>query len=114
MDTGIRKATRNNSQNVLSGLLVCSDCGVNYRRITRASGEVVWRRADKVEKGKRSKCNNSYSLLESEVKSFICRELQLSSFDEAEIKAMIDYITISKNEMKIELKEIPFQRVLQP
>lgn len=50
MDTGIRKATRNNSQNVLSGLLVCSDCGVNYRRITRASGEVVWRRADKVEK----------------------------------------------------------------
>lgn len=45
-----RKATRYNSQNVLSGLLVCAECGANYRRITRASGEVVWRCANRVER----------------------------------------------------------------
>jgi hypothetical protein len=28
-----RKATRYNSKNVLSGLLVCSECGANYRRL---------------------------------------------------------------------------------
>ena len=34
-DTHQRKATRYNSQSVLSGLLVCAECGHNYRRITR-------------------------------------------------------------------------------
>ena len=29
-----RKATRYSSQSVLSGLLVCEECGSNYRRIT--------------------------------------------------------------------------------
>lgn len=36
-----RKTTRYNSQNVLSGLLVCAECGSNYRRITRPGGEIV-------------------------------------------------------------------------
>lgn len=36
-DTNQRKATRYSSQNVLSGLLVCAECGANYRRITRPS-----------------------------------------------------------------------------
>lgn len=47
-----RKTTRYNSQNVLSGLLVCAECGANYHRITRDSGEVVWRCANRVEHGK--------------------------------------------------------------
>lgn len=33
-----RKTVRYNSQNVLSGLLICGDCGRNYHRITRSSG----------------------------------------------------------------------------
>ena len=37
-DTNQRKATRYNSQSVLSGLLICGECGRNYRRITRPSG----------------------------------------------------------------------------
>ena len=41
--TGKRKAARYSSQNILSGLLVCAECGANYRRITRPSGEIVWR-----------------------------------------------------------------------
>ena len=44
-DTNQRKATRYNSQSVPSGLLVCGECRRNYRRITRPSGDVVWRRA---------------------------------------------------------------------
>ena len=39
--TGKRRTARYSSQNVLSGLLVCAECGANYRRITRPSGEVV-------------------------------------------------------------------------
>ncbi len=33
-DTNKRKATRYSSQSVLSGLLVCGECGRSYRRIT--------------------------------------------------------------------------------
>ncbi|MDR0531131.1 MAG: zinc ribbon domain-containing protein [Oscillospiraceae bacterium] len=43
-----RKTARYSSQNVLSGLLVCGDCGRNFRRITRPSGEVVWGEAVEV------------------------------------------------------------------
>ena len=43
-DTNKRKVTRYNSQSVLSGLLVCAECNHNYRRITRPSGEIIWRR----------------------------------------------------------------------
>ena len=50
--TGIRKTTRYNSLNVLSGLLICKECGRNYRRYTRGSGEVVWRGANRVEHSK--------------------------------------------------------------
>lgn len=53
-DTHQRKATRYNSQSVLSGLLVCAECGHNYRRITRPSGEIIWRCASRVEHGKSS------------------------------------------------------------
>lgn len=42
-DTGKRKTTRYHSKNELSGLLLCVECGAPYRRITRHSGEVVWR-----------------------------------------------------------------------
>lgn len=62
-DTGKRKTARYSSQNVLSGLLVCEECGANYRRITRPSGEVVWRCANRVEYGKRI-CKHSPSITE--------------------------------------------------
>lgn len=77
-----RKNIRYNSQNVLSGLLICSDCESNYRRITRISGEVVWRCADKVENGKKSRCTNVVTVSDEEIKRAICNELNLESFDE--------------------------------
>jgi hypothetical protein len=53
-DTGKRKAARYDSRNVLSGLLICAECGRSYRRVQRASGEIVWRCANRVEHGSRS------------------------------------------------------------
>lgn len=80
-DTGKRKAARYSSQNVLSGLLVCAECGANYRRITRLSGEIVWRCANRVEHGKRI-CKHSPSLSEECIKEELCRRLKMGSYDE--------------------------------
>jgi len=68
IDDDGRKAARYNSQNVLSGLLICGECGKNYRRITRPIGEVVWRCADKVENGKNALCKNSHTVSDMEIK----------------------------------------------
>lgn len=58
-----RKATRYNSKNVLSGLLVCQECGRAYRRITKHDGSVIWRCANRVENGSKF-CKKSPSISE--------------------------------------------------
>lgn len=95
-DASQRKVTRYNSQSVLSGLLVCGECGHNYRRITRPSGEVVWRCANRVEHGKRF-CKHSPSIPEQQIKDAICANLSLDAFDELAIKRHIDFITIQSD-----------------
>ena len=95
-DTNQRKATRYNSQSVLSGLLVCGECGRNYRRITRPSGEVVWRCANRVEHGKRF-CKHSPSIPEQQIKDAICKEIGMRAFDEQVAKKHIDFITIKQD-----------------
>lgn len=92
-DTNQRKATRYNSQSVLSGLLVCEECGHNYRRITRPSGEVVWRCANRVEHGKRF-CKHSPSIPEQQIKDTICAKLCLNAFNEQAVNQYIDFITV--------------------
>lgn len=92
-DTNQRKTTRYNSQSVLSGLLVCGECGRNYRRITRPSGEVVWRCANRVEHGKRF-CKYSPSISEQQIKENICANLGLTTFNEQAVKKHIGFITI--------------------
>ena len=96
-DTNQRKATRYSSQNVLSGLLVCAECGANYRRITRPSGEVVWRCANKVEHGKKI-CKNAPSISEDTIKEYLCTTLDMAEFDEEAIKNSIERILIQHNE----------------
>jgi hypothetical protein len=86
-----RKATRYNSKNVLSGLLVCSECGANYRRITRASGEVVWRCANRVE---HRSCMQSPSIAEKYILQLICIELGTDTFDPEHIRDSLDQIQI--------------------
>lgn len=86
-----RKATRYNSQNVLSGLLVCAECGANYRRITRPSGEVVWRCANRVE---REGCTQSPSVAEQDIIHLICSELGMDTFDTEYVRSSLDRILI--------------------
>lgn len=104
-DTKQRKTTRYSSQSVLSGLLICEECGCNYRRITRPSGEVVWRCANRVEHGKRF-CKSSPSVAEQEVKNAICAELNMISFDNAAVKDAVERLTVMKGgHLDIERKE---------
>jgi len=95
-DTGKRKATRYNSQNVLSGLLICAECGASYRRITPASGNVVWRCASRVEHGKNI-CQGSPSVLESEIIPYICKLLDIDEFELQAVKTHLETISIGSD-----------------
>ncbi|MFR1723040.1 recombinase family protein [Emergencia timonensis] len=92
-----RKTTRYSSQNVLSGLLVCAECGSNYRRITRPSGEVVWRCADRVENGKYSSCKHSPTIADIELKAQLCSEFGITEFDEQVVKNGVSQIMITSD-----------------
>ena len=112
-DTGKRKATRYSSQNVLSGLLVCAECGANYRRITRPSGEIVWRCANRVEHGKRT-CKHSRSISEESIKQELCKKLKMSSYDEWMVAEAIDTIFVQEDGfLEIENKEQEFSQIMR-
>ena len=111
--TGKRRAARYSSQNVLSGLLVCSECGSNYRRITRPSGEVVWRCANRVEHGKRI-CKHSPSIPEVQLKEDICKLLKMDSFHGLKVAESIDRILIQRSgTLEIDYKEQEFSQVMR-
>ena len=111
-DTGQRKATRYSSQSVLSGLLICAECGHNYRRITRPSGEVVWRCGNRVEHGKRF-CQHSPSISEQIILNQLCDELNLQGFDEDVVRDRVETITIHQNgSLEIVMAEQSISQVL--
>ena len=111
--TGKRKAARYSSQNVLSGLLVCVECGANYRRITRPSGEVVWRCANRVEHGKEI-CKHSPSLPEVQIKEDICKLLGTDSFNELIVAESIESILIKEDgTLELEYKEPVYSLMLE-
>jgi hypothetical protein len=87
-DTGKRKTARYSSSNVLSGLLVCSECGRSYRRVQRASGEIVWRCANRVEHGCEI-CKNSPTVTESDYLTFICDTLCVEEIVPQMVKATL-------------------------
>lgn len=103
-DTHQRKASRYNAQSILSGLLVCAECGHNYRHITRPSGEIVWRCASRVEHGKKF-CQHSPSVSEDRIKEVLCEKLGLSTFDGDEIKDKVGVILVqSDGSLQMELQ----------
>ncbi len=111
-DTNKRKATRYNSQSVLSGLLVCAECSHNYRRITRPSGEIVWRCASRVEHGKKF-CKHSPSISEERIKEIICERLDRSAFDESRDRDQVDTILIhSDGSLQIKLQNAEYFELL--
>lgn len=96
-----RKTVRYNSNDVLSGLLVCGECGKHYRRITRKDGKIVWRCADRVDNGKQATCQNIYTISEAEIKNIICNYLEIEKFDDITAKNHLERIEISTNEIVI-------------
>ena len=87
-----RKTTRYNSKNVLSGLLVCQECGRAYRRITKHDGSVIWRCASRVEHGSKF-CKQSPSISEDLIQMTIAKRLG-SGYTEDEIRSNISRITV--------------------
>lgn len=111
--TGKRKPARYSSQNVLSGLLVCAECGANYRRITRPTGEVVWRCANRVERGKRI-CKHSPSISEAYLKEELCKRLKMDSFNELKVEESIDLILIQESgTLEIAYKQQEFSQAMR-
>ena len=93
-DTNQRKATQYYSKDVLSGLLFCGECVGVYRRITRPSGEVVWRCVNRVKYGKRV-CHNAPSISEERLKHSICGMLGMEEFDPREVKEKLESIQVA-------------------
>lgn len=103
--TGKRKAARYSPQNVLSGLLVCAECGANYRRINCPSSEIVWRCANRVEHGKQF-CKHSPSTSEESIIEELCRRLDMGGYDEWKVAETIDTIFVQEDGLlEIEYKE---------
>ncbi|MEG2013480.1 MAG: zinc ribbon domain-containing protein, partial [Anaerovoracaceae bacterium] len=88
-----RKTTPYSSQNILSGLLICAECGANYRRITRPSGELVWRCGNRVEHGKKI-CKHTPSISEVQLKQSICQMLDMDELNPQEIKDQLESIQV--------------------
>lgn len=88
----VRKPTRYHSQNVLSGLFVCGECGRSYRRITKHDGSIVWRCANRVEHGKEI-CKHSATLTELAMRQFFM-ELLRKDYTAQDIREHFDKITV--------------------
>jgi len=96
LDTGKRKAARYHSKNVLSGLFVCAECGRNYRRVQRASGEMVWRCANRVEHGSII-CKSSPTITEEEAICFVCKTLGIPELDPQAVREGLESITVHRD-----------------
>ena len=104
--TGNRKAARYHSGNVLSGLFVCEECGRNYRRVQRASGEMVWRCASRVEHGGKI-CKSSPTITAAEAVQFVCDTLGTDELDSQVVRNGIETITVyQEGNMVAELKSV--------
>ena len=96
MDTGKRKTERYHSKNVLSGLFVCSECSRSYRRVQRASGEIVWRCANRVEHGSRV-CKSSPTITEGEAVRFVCGVLDIPEIDQRTVLSSLETIIVNQD-----------------
>ena len=100
----IRKTTRYSSKNILSGLLVCKECGNNYRRITKHDGTIIWRCSNRVEHGNQL-CHRSPSVSEQQICSAI-RTVLGDDFTEKDIRVNINKIIVRDDQsLEIEMKQ---------
>ena len=95
-DTGKRKAAKYDSRNVLSGIFVCGECDKNYRRVQRASDEMVWCCASRVEHGNHV-CKSSSTITEEEAIKFVCETLNISKLESQTIRESLYSITVERD-----------------
>ena len=104
--TGTRKTTRYHSGNVLSGLCICGECGRSYRRVQRASGEMVWRCANRVEHGTRI-CKSSPTITEQELTRFVYGVLNTTEVDLKQVRDSIESIIVNSDGTLIAVMNTP-------
>jgi hypothetical protein len=109
-DSGERKVSRFSSNNELSGFLICNECGSRYRRITRSSGEVVWRCVNRVEHGNKT-CKNAPTISDQCIKSCICKELNLDEYDLNIIRGSLKAVYIGSDSIEVQRKANKTQAV---
>ncbi len=92
-----------NGKYLLGNLLVCGDCGASFRRRTER-GKVVWRCAERIEKGKEV-CLNSPTLDEDWIKERLSEMLCDGPYDERIVRDKVNkievfnkYIIVQKND----------------
>ena len=100
-----RKATKYNSSNVLSGLLICEECGSPYRRITRSGGEVVWRCASRVEHGKKY-CKNSPTVSQQHLENVLFKTFGVFPPDQGLLRKVAQRITVTPDGLRVDLAEM--------
>jgi hypothetical protein len=105
IDTGKVKAVRYSSSDVLSGLLVCSECGRSYRRVQRASGEIVWRCANRVEHGSKI-CKTSPTITEAYYLAYLCAALGVAEVEPQAAKGTLGAVYVrSDGTLEAELRQ---------
>ncbi len=110
-DTKQRKTTRYSSQSVLSGLLICAECERHYRRITRPSGKVVWRCANRVGYGKKF-CKYSSSIQRKLLRLLFAKTQVWKSLI-SRPKGPVDYLAVQQDgTLWIELQQHRLYQIL--
>ena len=100
-----RKSGRYNTTHYLSGLIICEECGANYRRISPASGKPKWRCANQVEHGK-SICKEAPTIDEETIEQMLCNVLHMECLDTLSVRSSIQTIIVKKDKnIQIELRK---------
>jgi RNA polymerase sigma factor (sigma-70 family) len=103
----VRPRTRYSS-NPISGLLVCSECGSSYRRITRNTSEgkeMVWRCANRVEHGKKY-CKSSPAVSQQRLENVLFKTFGVFPPDQDLLHKVVQQITVKPNDLRVDLAEM--------
>lgn len=89
-----------NGKYLLGNLLVCGDCGASFRRRTER-GKVVWRCAERIEKGKEV-CFNSPTLNEEWIQEVLGEMVcENDIYNDDTVRSIIEKVLVFKSSLEI-------------
>lgn len=97
-------ATRYNSDNALSGLLICGECGRLYWQITREQ-ETIWSCANCVEHGNKY-CKSAPTISQQQLEDVLLKTLGTSQPPQDLLHKVIQQIIVTPNELSVKLAEM--------